>query len=606
MNKLKFTLPIIWMLVVFLSWGCAFRKPFEKANTTPPQETKPPDAQPEIKQETDVKKTVPPVGEENSQKNNNTIDEKEEYATSLPVQEEKQKEDDSFEFLEGAISAYHDARLAWDKGDFETALAALDEAYYLLLQTRLPEDSPLVQEKDDLRLLIAQRIQEIYASRLSTAGENHQTIPLVENKYVLAEIKRFKTGEKKYFLEAYRRSGMYRPFILEELKNAGLPEELSWLPIIESWFKTNAYSRARALGLWQFISSTGYRFGLKRDRYVDERMDFIKASKAAVRYLGELHAMFGDWTTALAAYNSGEFRVQRVIKAQRLNYLDNFWDLYLMLPRETARFVPRFIATLLVLNDPEKYGVQLPDPLPLLKFESVTVNKPVKLSALAQSLGIKASDLEILNPELRHKSTPDSSYQLRVPEGKGQNTLASLAAVQPYVPPEATYVIHYVRRGETVSGIASRYRTTVGAIARLNRFRRNYLIRPGQRIKVPARGTTRVSSSQPLSLHKQGKNLIYVVKRGNSLYRIANAFNTSVQNIKIRNNLKNDRLSVGQKLIIQSGAPDNAMIYVVRSGDTPYEIAKKYRMNLSTFLSINGMTRRSKIYPGQKVWVNKR
>jgi len=585
MNKLKFTLPIVWMLVVFLSWGCASRKLFEKANTTPPQETKPPAAQPEIKQETDVKK---------------------EHATSPPVQEEKQKEDDPYEFLEGAISAYQDARLAWDKGDFETALAALDEAYYLLLQTRLPEDSPLVQEKDDLRLLIAQRIQEIYASRLSTAGENHQTIPLVENKYVLAEIKRFTTGEKKYFLESYRRSGMYRPFILEELKNAGLPEELSWLPMIESWFKTNAFSRARALGLWQFISSTGYRFGLKRDRYVDERMDFIKASKAAVRYLGELHAMFGDWTTALAAYNSGEFRVQRVIKAQRVNYLDNFWDLYLMLPRETARFVPRFIATLLVLNDPEKYGVQLPDPLPLLKFESVTVNKPVKLSALAQSLGIKASDLEILNPELRHKSTPDSSYQLRVPEGKGQNTLASLAAVQPYVPPEATYVIHYVRRGETVSGIASRYRTTVGAISRLNRFRRNYLIRPGQRIKVPARGTTRVSSSQPLSLQKQGKNLIYVVKRGDSLYRIANAFNTSVQNIKIRNNLKNDRLSVGQKLVIQSGAPDNAMIYIVRSGDTPYEIAKKYRMNLSAFLSINGMTRRSKIYPGQKVWVNKR
>jgi membrane-bound lytic murein transglycosylase D len=594
------------MLVVFLSWGCASRKPFEKANTTPPQETKPPAAQPEIKQETDVKKTVPPAGEENSQKNNNTIDEKEKHAATPPVQEEKKKEDDPFEFLEGAISAYHDARLAWDKGDFETALAALDEAYYLLLQTRLPEDSPLVQEKDDLRLLIAQRIQEIYASRLSTAGGNHQIIPLVENKYVLAEIKRFTTGEKKYFLESYRRSGMYRPFILEELKNAGLPEELSWLPMIESWFKTNAYSRARALGLWQFISSTGYRFGLKRDRYVDERMDFIKASKAAVRYLGELHAMFGDWTTALAGYNSGEFRVQRVIKAQRINYLDNFWDLYLMLPRETARFIPRFIATLLVLNDPEKYGVQLPDPLPPLKFESVIVNKPVKLSSLAQSLGIKASDLEILNPELRHKSTPDSSYQLRVPEGKGQNTLASLAAVQRYVPPEATYVIHYVRMGETVSGIAGRYRTTVGAIARLNRLRRNYLIRPGQRIKVPARGTTRVSSSQPLSLHKQGKNLIYVVKRGDSLYRIANAFNTSVQNIKIRNNLKNDRLSVGQKLVIQSGAPDNAIIYVVRSGDTPYEIAKKYRMNLGTFLSINGMTRRSKIYPGQKVWVNKR
>jgi len=594
MKKLKHILPLIGLLIVFfLTWGCAKQNQADKPILTPPQETSLPATQPEENKEIETAKTTSPVTGKNSEEKENTA-------------EEKPKEDDPFEFLEGAIDAYQDARLAWDKGDLETALAALDEAYNLLLRARLPEDSPLVQEKDDLRLLIAQRIQEIYASRLNTAEGNHQTIPLVENKHVLAEIKLFTKGEKKFFQESFRRSGMYRPFILEELKKAGLPEELSWLPLIESGFKVTAYSRARALGLWQFISSTGYRFGLKRDRYVDERMDFIKASRAAVSYLGVLHSMFGDWTTALAGYNSGEFRVQRVIRAQRINYLDNFWDLYLMLPRETARFVPRFIATLLIINNPEKYGIQLPQPLPPLKFEYVTANKPVKLSSLAQSLGIETSDLEVLNPELRHKSTPDSSYQLRVPEGFGQKTQASLNAVQRYVPPEATYVIHYVRRGETVSGIAGRYRTSVGAIARLNRLRKNYLIRPGQRIKVPARGTVSAASTRPLPLQKQGKNMVYVVKRGDSLYRIANAFNTSVQKIKARNNLQSDRLSVGQKLIIQSGAPDNTSVYVVKSGDTPYEIAKMAGMNLSTFLSINGMTHRSKIYPGQKVWVKKR
>ena len=223
---------------------------------------------------------------------------------------------------------------------------------------------------------------------------------------------------------------------------------------------------------------------------------------------------------------------------------------------------------------------------------------------MAQSLGLHASDLEALNPELRHKSTPQTSYDLRVPVGYGQKVPASLPTVTRYVPPEATYVIHYVRSGETVSAIAHRYRTTISAISRLNRLRRNYLIRPGQRLKVPVRsGGGRTISSRPPSLQKDGKNLVYIVKRGDSLYKIANAFNTTTRKIKSRNNLKTDRLAVGQKIIIQSGAPDNAVIYVVRAGDTPYDISKNFGMALSHFLAVNGMTPRSKIYPGQKVWV---
>lgn len=596
-KKILILVPFLSVMLILL-WSCAGRKPEEKPLTPPPQVTLPPVSQPKPEKKTDLETEAETTA---LQTNASGTAAQKETNPPLPNQE---KLPDPSEILDSAFDAYQDARLAWDKGDMETALAALDEAYSLLLQARLLENSPLVQEKDDLRLLIAQRIQEIYASRLSTAGENHKTIPLIENKYVQAEIKRFKTVEKKYFLESYRRSGMYRDFILEELKKSGLPEELSWIPIIESGFKVKAYSRARALGLWQFISSTGYRFGLKRNRYIDERMDFVKASRAALRYLKELHSMFGDWTTALAAYNCGEFRVQRVIKAQRINYLDNFWDLYLMLPRETARFVPRFIATLLIVNNPEKYGMSLPTPLPLLKFETVSVDKPVKLSSLAQSLGLHSSDLEALNPELRHKSTPQTSYDLRVPVGYGQKVPASLPTVTRYVPPEATYVVHYVRSGETVSAIAHRYRTTISTIARLNRLRRNYLIRPGQRLKVPVRsGGGRTISSRPPSLQKDGKNLVYIVKRGDSLYKIANAFNTTTRKIKSRNNLKTDRLAVGQKLIIQSGAPDNAVIYVVRAGDTPYDISNNFGMALSHFLAVNGMTPRSKIYPGQKVWV---
>lgn len=559
---------------------------------------------PTVQEETQPK-TEP---EEPSSLPTEKMEEESQEQTDVSVDKEEEKEEGfekrtPSEVLEEALSAYQDAQTAWEKTDIDTALAALDEAYSLLVKLDLAQDSPLNQEKNDLRLLIAQRIQEIYASHLIATGENHRSIPLVENKYVLQEIQLFQTKERKYFEESYKRSGMFREMILEELKKEGMPEELSWVPLIESGFKVKAYSRARALGLWQFISSTGYRFGLKRDRWIDERMDPEKATRAAIKYLKELHSFFGDWTTALAAYNCGEFRVQRVIRNQRVNYLDNFWDLFVMLPRETARFVPRFVATLLIINNPEKYAMNLPPQDPFLRYETVEINRPIKLSALSQTLGLEPGILDILNPELRHQSTPDTQYILKIPVGYQEKTLAAINSLQKWIPPEATYSVHYVRRGETVSGIAQRYRTSVSAISRLNRLSRRFTIYPGQRLKVPSQGGTS-SSTQPMELVKEGEKLIYVVKRGDSLYQIARSLNTSVQEIKRRNNLTSNNLTVGQKLEIMSGDLSGTQQYTVQSGDTPYKIAKKFGMSLSILLSLNGLNSRSKIYPGQKLWIS--
>ncbi|MBM3285487.1 MAG: LysM peptidoglycan-binding domain-containing protein, partial [Candidatus Aminicenantes bacterium] len=311
-------------------------------------------------------------------------------------------------------------------------------------------------------------------------------------------------------------------------------------------------SKARALGLWQFIPSTGYRFGLKRDRWIDERMDPLKSTRAAVQYLAELHSFFGDWTTALAAYNCGEIRVQNVIRTQRIDYLDNFWDLYRQLPYETARFVPRFIAAVLVIKYPEKYDVSLPEPYPPLQFETVRVSHPFKLSALASSLGIDAAELTFLNPELRFDSTPDYSYELRVPAGCGEKALLALNSIPRWIPPEAEYIWHYVRRGETLSTIAQRYRTTVFAIARANGLRSVNIIRPGQRLKIPGRSAI-ASSAQ----------------------------------------------------VQQSAAlpPGEKTTYIVQQGDTLYGIARKFAMNLHEFLNLNGLSSDATIYPGQKVFV---
>ena len=589
---------VVLVLAFALLGGCSlFQKKPNTVQIPPPPvpvETQDPQTIPVEKQEGALEEEKNQTGAQSSLQ--------EEVSELEATGQNTEKQNDPLVILEEALYVYQDAQLAWEKGDFDTALAALDEAYSLILKLKLAPDDPLMQEKNELRRMIAQRIQEIYASQETAVGNNHQTIPLEENKHILSEIQVFQTQEKDLFEKAFQRSGRYRKMIVEELKRSGLPEELSWMPMIESWFNTRAYSRARALGLWQFIASTGNRFGLKRDRYIDERMDPIKSTQAAAKYLNELHSHFGDWTTALAGYNCGEYRVKRVIRNQRINYMDNFWDLYPKLPRETARFVPRFIATLLIIDNPEKYGFNLPPPESPEEYETVTVNKPVRLSSLSTALGLESGILASLNPELRQRSTPDRDYTLKVPVGLGEKILASLNTIARYIPPEESYVIHYVRRGETLSQIAQRYRTSVQAIARMSRLRSVNLIRPGQRLRIPVRGASRAYSSPP-PLIIEGEKLVYVVRRGDSLSKIARDYNTSIQKIKEDNNLTSNNLDVGQKLVIQSGKPEGAITYTVKSGDTPFEIARQHGMNLNTFLQINGLSRRSRIYPGQNLWV---
>jgi membrane-bound lytic murein transglycosylase D len=394
--------------------------------------------------------------------------------------------DDASGSLENALNLYQEAKLARESGNLVAALQMLDEAYGLILRVKIPPDSALLQDKDNLRVLIAQRILEINAVRRNPVNGNGKAIPMAANQWVDNEVKLFTGVERKAFEEAYRRSGLYGDWIREQLRKAGMPEELCWLPVIESWFQPRALSRARALGIWQFIASTGFRYGLSLDRFVDERMDPYKATRAALKYLDELHSFFGDWTSALAAYNCGEGAVQRVIASQNINYLDNFWDLFQRLPYETARFVPRFIATVSIIRDPAKYGMTLPEPYAPLKFDVAKVNKPTKLSVLAKTMGLEASELTNLNPELRQDSTPDREYDLRVPVGLEEKTLQAIAAIPKYVPPE--YQTYIVRSGDTLAAIARKFGTSVQTLIQTNGLRSSYLIYPGQTLKIPGRG----------------------------------------------------------------------------------------------------------------------
>ena len=303
------------------------------------------------------------------------------------------------------------AESMWMEGRFDDAFDALDEAFRIMAEVEVDGDALVAQEKEDLRRLISRRIVEIYASQQTVVGDFEGSIPLEVNAYVEREIASFQGAERQSFLEGYQRSGLYRPMIVAKLREAGLPEQLSWLPMIESWFKTRALSSARALGMWQFISSTGYRYGLKRTSWADERMDPEKATDAALAYLKDLHGLFGDWQTAVAAYNCGEARVQRLLRRQSAGYFDQFWDLYEQLPRETRRYVPRLIAAVLILEDPAKYGFHdLPEPLAPVEVKAIETTRSIRLADLDAQLELPSGTLAELNPELRAQG--DSRFAL--------------------------------------------------------------------------------------------------------------------------------------------------------------------------------------------------
>jgi membrane-bound lytic murein transglycosylase D len=393
-----------------------------------------------------------------------------------------------------ALEACQAAEELLAQGQADAALAAVDRAYARMLDLPANGDDAYLQSKEDIRLLAADLIRRIYRSGESTAAPKAPgrgfAMPAADNPHVQREIRSFTTVERDAFLEGYRRSFLYRPMILARLEKAGLPEELSWLPLVESWFKVRALSRASALGLWQFISSTGVRYGLGRDTWVDERLDPEKATDAAIAYLADLHGLFGDWPKALAAYNCGEARVMRLSRPGGDEYLD-FWDLYEQLPHETRRYVPRLVAALLILEDPAKYGMTLPEPSPPLPAAAtVSVARSVKLERLDAALALEPGTLASLNPELRRQATPKRAYDLRVPAGREEAVLAQLGGLPEWTPPAPQYATHRVRSGETLSQIASRYRTSVTALMRANNLRSANRLQVGQRLRVPARGAS--------------------------------------------------------------------------------------------------------------------
>jgi len=453
-----------------------------------------------------------------------------------------------------------------DKGDMDNALKSLDKAYGILLAEE-DDNSVIVRQKDDLRLIIARKILEIYTGRRTATIGKASEIPLTLNADVEKEIRSFQTIERNFFERSYERSGYYLPLMKQQLRQAGLPEELAWLPLVESGFQVHALSKARALGPWQFIPSTGYKYGLNRDLFIDERMSVEKSTQAAIAYLTDLHGLFGDWLTALAAYNCGEGRVLKVISRQQINYLDHFWDLYRQLPNETARYVPRFLATLHIVKNPKKYGMNLPEPYAKpIAYETVKTQKSMKLFDIACQIGISTDTLVMLNPELRHQMTPDRPYELKIPQGMGQQyalVADQIKESRPPAPPERerkTKVVKYkVKSGDTLASISKKFGTSSKSLLSANGLKSEAQVTEGKILKIPVKQPqkgTQVASG------KKGKSkktaaaeptvIKYTVKKGDTLTQIAKRYSTTTAEIMKLNHLQGGQLKSGQVLKIKN------------------------------------------------------
>jgi membrane-bound lytic murein transglycosylase D len=378
-------------------------------------------------------------------------------------------------------------------------------------------------------------------------------LPISVNAKVLSYVEAFQGSLREFMQGSLDRGQRYLPMIQSAFADAGVPLELAYLPIVESAFKNNALSRARARGMWQFMLGTAREYGLNQTWFLDERADPEKATRAAAEYLRSLHDVFGDWNLALASYNAGPGRVQRAMtRSGRTDY----WDLTgstQYLPRETREYVPMVLAAILVARNPQLYGFEVGPAAPLT-WETVTVPNALDLRIIAEWAGVPIEALRELNPELRRNTTPVGVHALKAPVGTAVVIEAQLAVADPGL--FVTLDVYTVRRGDTLSTIARKYRVSVADIQSVNEMRTSRIY-PNQNLMIPGRTAAALPrpaaprAGSAVTANADGGPVVYRVRRGDTLSRIARMFGTSVSSIKTLNQLSSDRINVGDRLTVR-------------------------------------------------------
>jgi membrane-bound lytic murein transglycosylase D len=439
-------------------------------------------------------------------------------------------------------------------------------------------------------------------------------IPIVINAKVEQFIQHFQTTAKKIFTNWLARSERYIPLMKNLLREKGLPEDLVYMALIESGFNPYAYSRRKASGPWQFIYLTGKRYGLKVNWWVDERRDPEKSTIAAAKHLKDLYDIFECWYLAAAGYNAGAGKIANAMKRYRT---EDFWELakYRYLKRETKDYVPQMIAAALIAKDPEKYGFVGIEYQELLQYEKVNVPAVTDLRLIAKACEISLEELKDLNPELLRWCTPPDNppYEIKIPLGRRELFLKNFEAISPQ--DRFQFKTHIVRKGDTLSGIARRYRVDIEPILEINRLKRKSLLSVGMSllIPVPKDGKSIVMPERGLDGKSQNSRvyeITYTIKKGDTLWSIANEMGVNMGALSRWNNLDPEKkLLPGDKLKIRiHSAPEpvgepmkkgeqKEIRYVVKEGDTLWGIAKKFNVTIEQIKGWNSLSGRDRIYP---------
>lgn len=384
----------------------------------------------------------------------------------------------------------------------------------------------------------------------ATVRREPSDFPIQLNDAVLASIDLYQGKLHDWFADALVRGGRYLDHIRTVFAEEGIPRDLAYVALVESAFKTGAFSRARAKGVWQFMSATGRRYGLRQDWWVDERSNPDKATRAAARYLKDLHDIFGDWNLALAGYNAGERKVERGLKRYGVK---DFWALRNTpaLRRETRNYVPLIHAAILIAKEPELYGFHVKPQAPLA-YERTTVRDAVDLRTVAECIEAPLDTVQVLNPALRRLATPAGrSYALKIPKG----TAGTLHQCLDRIPPErrVRFRTHVVARGETLSGIARRYGTTTAHIAQANHIRRANRLSIGRKLIIPTYPPAYRARTRTARRARPGPRsalVRYRIKPGDTLSGIASQYGLTVAAIKSWNGLRSSRIVAGQVLAL--------------------------------------------------------
>ncbi|MFC1541134.1 LysM peptidoglycan-binding domain-containing protein [Candidatus Latescibacterota bacterium] len=555
------------------------------------------------------------------------------------------------EILEELYDNYDEALIAHMNGNFGLAETKIENALLLFQQINLNdiEDESIVIQFKDAAIMVAQELGKILNESAIIAEEDPMAwledvdaeqfksgqwtdeelekivlkiavtadVPIEYNEQVRNLISYFQTRGRDDMAKWLKRSGRYVPLLREILAEEGIPEDMVYLSMIESGFSPRAYSRARAVGLWQFMYATGKIYGLNRNQWVDERRDPVKSTRAAARHMNDLYKSTDDWNIVMAMYNSGPTRIKRQI--QQTENIE-FWDL--SLPRETRNYVPSFMAAVIIAKAPELFGFDNIEKDPPFEFDSVEVAPYTSLLTAAKCAGVDVAEIKELNPELILDRIPVGveSYELRIPKGCSNSFLVEYAKVpvEKYTVPQVEWV--RVQRGDTFSGIADRYRISMSRLRAANPQITNInRLRVGQRINLVA---TAARSAIPRTVNVSRDDVvIYTVRKNDTLGILADRNNTTVRTLQALNNMgSSTRIYVDQQLLIPKNSSNSQsasagrtvesvgtgkITYVIKKNDTIWEIAQRYGVNYQKLMEINKIKDHRKIQPGQTLIIER-